>query len=194
MSSRIGANEPRSPLAWIESMGGPLLAVPVSLLSAWEGCTETGMIWGETDTPDDYDRACAVDGLAGVIAVGDGDGRALVLGDGPDPGCYLPEHRAFLRWIAADSEADLRAAAEAVLADSAVEWEECGVWVTDGPVILMDSVTPGSSPDTVHPGEGSPERAPVPLSAGRWRVSAAHTRTDEGTQVSLVRLLPAGDL
>ncbi|WP_327429724.1 Imm21 family immunity protein [Streptomyces sp. NBC_01236] len=107
-------------LAWVESMGGPLVVVPVSALARWGGCTMNGMVIGDTDTPDDYDRACEVDGLAGVIAMSEGSmPGALVLADQPAPSCYLPERRTFLRWSAAHSESDLLAAAEAVLADPA---------------------------------------------------------------------------
>ncbi|MFB7227590.1 Imm21 family immunity protein [Streptomyces fimicarius] len=35
---------------------------------------------GDATAADDYDRACAVDDLAGVIAVGENDTRALVPG------------------------------------------------------------------------------------------------------------------
>ncbi|WP_436846385.1 Imm21 family immunity protein [Streptomyces griseorubiginosus] len=38
----------------------------------------------------------------------------------PPATCYLPEHRAFLRWLAADSDAELKAAAETVLRDPTV--------------------------------------------------------------------------
>jgi hypothetical protein len=78
-------------------MGGPLVAVPASALTSWGGCTMTGMVLGGAETPDDYDRACAVAGLAEAIAVGDEGARALVLADEPAASCYLPEHRVFLR-------------------------------------------------------------------------------------------------
>ncbi|WP_150242300.1 Imm21 family immunity protein [Nocardiopsis quinghaiensis] len=57
------------PPTWVSSFGGPLLLVPSSALAAWGGCTDEGMIFGDPDTPDDYDRACAVDGLTGVVPV-----------------------------------------------------------------------------------------------------------------------------
>lgn len=117
---------------WVASMGGPLAVVPVSVLAAWGGCTEPGMVVGDATALDDYDRACAVEDLAGVITVGEDGAQALVLADEPATSCYLPEHRAFLRWLAADSAAGLKAAAETVLADPTAEWEECGVWVTVG--------------------------------------------------------------
>ncbi|MFB7025629.1 MULTISPECIES: Imm21 family immunity protein [unclassified Streptomyces] len=95
-----------------ESMGGPLIVVPVSALASWGGCTKDGLMAGGATAPDDYDRACAVDDLAGVIPIDENGAQALVLADEPANSCYLPQHRAFLRWLAADSEAGLRAAAD----------------------------------------------------------------------------------
>ncbi|WP_406116474.1 Imm21 family immunity protein [Streptomyces sp. NBC_01014] len=69
-------------------MGGPLIVVPVSALARWGGCTETRMVISDADTPDDYDRACEVDGLAGVIAVGEDGARALILADEPARHCF----------------------------------------------------------------------------------------------------------
>ncbi|MGW0565565.1 Imm21 family immunity protein [Streptomyces sp. NPDC003016] len=31
---------------WAESMGGPLIVIPVSALDAWRGCTGSGMVAG----------------------------------------------------------------------------------------------------------------------------------------------------
>ncbi|WP_277752698.1 Imm21 family immunity protein [Streptomyces sp. L2] len=75
--------------------------------------------------------------MAGAIAVGEDGVQALVLGDEPAATCYVPEHHAFLRWLAADSENGLKASAEAVLADPATQWEECGMWITDGPAVPL---------------------------------------------------------
>ncbi|MFF3791934.1 Imm21 family immunity protein [Streptomyces sp. NPDC001981] len=175
---------------WVQSMGGPLIVIAVSALTSWRGCTEAGAIVGDATAPDDYDRACAVDDLAGVIAVGDNGAQALVLADEPATTCYLPEHRAFLRWLAADSEDGLKAAAEAVLADPATEWEECGTWVSDGPAVLMDSAEAGAELSVEYPGGGMPAQAPIPLPTDRWRIRAVHTEADEENRVGLVQLLP----
>ncbi|MBK6014572.1 Imm21 family immunity protein [Streptomyces sp. MBT53] len=183
---------PTSPV-WVESMGGPLIAVPVSALADWHGCTESGVMVGDGTAPDDYDRACAVDDLAGVISVGVSGAQALVLADEPATSCYLPECRAFLRWLGASSETGLKAAAESVLADPAAPWEECGEWVSDGPAVLMDSAEAGGELGVEYPGGGSPAQAPVPLPAGRWRVRAVHLDADEENRVGLVQLLPAGE-
>lgn len=170
-------------------MGGPLIVIPVGALAAWRGCTESGVTAGDASAPDDYDRACAVADLAGVITAGPNGEQALVLADEPATTRYLPEHRTFLRWLAADSEAGLRTAADAVLADSATSWEECGTWVADGPAVLMDSAEAGSELNIGYPGGGMPAQAAVPLPTGRWRVRATHTEHD-GYRVGLVQLLP----
>jgi hypothetical protein len=123
---------------------------------------------GDATVPDDYDRACAVDDLAGGVTVGENGAQALVLADEPTTSCYLSEHRAFLRWLAADSEAGLRAAAKAVLVDPATEWEECGTWASDGPAVLMDSAEAGSELGhrvsrrrDARPGTGPAARRPL---------------------------------
>ncbi|MGW6564867.1 immunity 21 family protein [Streptomyces sp. NPDC054975] len=190
-SSSTAASSVEPSFTWVESMGGPLIAISVSVVDGWRGCTEWGLVIGDGDVLDDYDRACEVDGLAGVIAVGDDGLRGLVLADEPASTCYLPEHRVFVRWLGANSDADLFAAARAVLADPTTQWEECGVWETDGPAVLMDSVTPGNELDVEYPeGGGLPEQAPIPIPPGRWTVRAVHTSTNEETSVGLVQLLP----
>ncbi|WP_045697992.1 Imm21 family immunity protein [Streptomyces rubellomurinus] len=176
---------------WVESMGGPLIVVPVSALQHWGGCTEDGMIISDGDQPDDYDRACEVEELAEVIGLRDrGDVSALVLGDGPATTCYLPEQRAFVRRLAAASDAELLAVTEAALNDPATPWEECGLWETDGPAVLMDSVEAGEHLGVPYPdGSGEPDQAPVDLPAGRWRVRAFQ-KTGDSPWISAVQLLP----
>lgn len=123
----------------------------------------------------------------------EGDAQALVLADEPATTGYLPEHRVFPRWLAADSEAGLRAAAETVLADPTTEWEECGTWATDGPAVLMDAGEAGADLDVEYSWGELPDQAPVPLPVGCWRVRAVHTEVDEDNWVGVVQLLPADD-
>ncbi|MEV4916517.1 Imm21 family immunity protein [Streptomyces tirandamycinicus] len=173
-------------------MGGPLVVVPVSALARWGGCTPGGLINNDKGVPDDYDRACGVDDLAGVIPVGEDRAQALVLADEPASSCYLPERQTFVRWLAADSEPELLAAAESILVDPATEWEECGRWRTDGPAVLMDSAEAGSDLDVEYPnGGGLPEQAPVPIPPGHWVIRAVQTWANDETWVGLVQLLPA---
>ncbi|AWW35315.1 Imm21 family immunity protein [Streptomyces cadmiisoli] len=172
-------------------MGGPLIAVPVSALAWWRGCTQSGMVVGDGDVRDDYDRACEVESLAGVIAVGEEGAQGLVLADEPASSCYLPEHQAFVRWLGANCEVDLIAAANTVLADPNTAWEERGVWETDGPAVLMDSVTAGAELGVAYPaGGGLPEQAPVPIRPGRWAVRAVYASPIEETSVGVIHLLP----
>ncbi|MFJ2568543.1 Imm21 family immunity protein [Streptomyces sp. NPDC087568] len=54
------------------------------------------------------------------------------MADEPATSCYLPEFRTHLRRLTAASEAGLKVAAEAALADLAAMWEgECGTWMSE---------------------------------------------------------------
>ncbi|RST14879.1 hypothetical protein E2C00_33765 [Streptomyces sp. WAC05374] len=174
-------------------MGGPLAAVPVSAPAAWGGCTEAGGDRRRHRYADDYDRACEVEALAEAVAIGGHEAEALILGDQPATTCYLPEHRAFLRWLAASSAADLLAAAERLLTNPATAWEDCGTWTTDGPAVLMDSVNAGADLHVENRGGGLPEQAPVPLPAGARKIRAVHTEADEHTWAGVVQLLDYSD-
>jgi hypothetical protein len=155
------------------------------------GCTESGAMIGDGTIHDDYDRACVVEGWAGVISNGP-HALALVLADEPALTCYLPEQSTFIRWLAADSAAELIDAATAILNGPAAGWEDCGVWETDGPAILMDSAHAGASLDVEYPdGTRRPEYAMIPIPAGQWSVRALH-RTDDFPWVGVVQLLPGG--
>ncbi|MEU0786466.1 Imm21 family immunity protein [Streptomyces sp. NPDC006173] len=170
----------RAGLSWVSSMGGPLITLPESCVNAWGGCTESGSVLGEDNGCDDYDRACAVDGWAGVIAVGEGPATALVLADEPAKTRFMPEGLLFVRWLAADSEEQLLTAAQAVLAAPEAPWKDVGLWVCDGPAVLMDSAAAGADLGVTYPGGGQPEQAPVQLPEGRWRVRAVHAKSESG--------------
>ncbi|MEW2272131.1 hypothetical protein GTY41_22420 [Streptomyces sp. SID685] len=160
----------RGVLEWVESGGGPLIAVPEVVLPFWAGADSE-----ELDT--DYDRACEVSGYAGLLPVG--DSAALVLGDEPAATSYLPEHTAFVRWSAADSERDLLAGVPAAL-ETAV-WEQELRWQVPGPVVLFDSAWPGGEADRQ-------EHLRVPLTAGSYAVRAAYAQPGAETWVGLVQL------
>ncbi|MFJ7423797.1 Imm21 family immunity protein [Streptomyces uncialis] len=182
------ARHTHADLVWVQSMGGPLIVLPVSALSAWGGGTEDGVILGGTGAPDDYDRACDVGGWAGVVDVTP-TRSGLVLADEPATTCYLPGQRIFVRWLAAESDAELLAAAAAVLDDPATDWADCGIWETDGPAVLMDSAVAGAHLGVGYPDGGMPEQAAVPVPPGRWSVRACH-RTADFPWVGVVQLLP----
>ncbi|MFG2236806.1 immunity 21 family protein [Streptomyces sp. NPDC048723] len=157
---------------WVESGGGPLVVVPAEVLTRWEGADSEG-------PESDYDRACGVIGYTGLLAVG--PSHALVLGDEPSSTAFLPEHGVFVRWVAAESEAELLGSVETALEDAA--WEDGQVWDVLGPVVLFDSAWPGSE---VEPDN----HARVDLAAGRYEVRAALAQPNPETAFQLVRVLP----
>ncbi|MFF7813413.1 Imm21 family immunity protein [Streptomyces sp. NPDC007945] len=73
-------------------------------------------------------------------------------------------------------DAELLADARTDLTAPATGWQECEAWETDGPAVLMDSVTAGADLDVEHPtAEHSPNRHPPrfgPIPSGRWSVRA----------------------
>ncbi|OIJ85886.1 hypothetical protein BIV25_42315 [Streptomyces sp. MUSC 14] len=161
-------------LEWVESAGGPLIAVPETVLPFWAGADNE-------DLATDYDRACEVDGHVGLLPVG--DSAALVFGEEPASTSFLPEHAAFVRWSAAHSEDELLAGVPAAL-DSAV-WGSEVHWRVPGPVLLFDSAWPGRA-------AGRIEHLRVPLEAGTYAVRAACAQSGPETWVGLVSLSRLG--
>ncbi|MET8451378.1 immunity 21 family protein [Streptomyces sp. NPDC005209] len=155
---------------WVESGGGPLIVVPEAVLPFWAGAD------GE-DMATDYDRACEVDGYVGLLPVG--NSAALVLGDEPASTSYLPDHAAFVRWSAANSEEELLAGVPAAL--DAAAWGDEVRWDVPGPVVLFDSAWPGDESERA-------EHLRVPLEAGAYAVRAAYARPGPETWVGLVQL------
>jgi hypothetical protein len=157
-------------LEWVESGGGPLIAVPETVLPFWAGADSE-----ELDT--DYDRACEVDGYVGLLPVG--DSAALVLGDEPAATTYLADQSTFVRWSAANSEGELLAGARAALGTAV--WGNELRWHVPGPVVLFDSAWPGTGADRE-------EHLRVPLEAGTYGVRAAYVQPEPETWVGLVQL------
>lgn len=155
---------------WVESGGGPLIAVPETVLPFWAGAD------GD-ETASDYDRACGVDGYVGLLPVG--DSAALVFGDEPASTSYLPEHETFVRWCAADSEEDLLAGVPAALASAA--WEDEVRWDVPGTVVLFDAAWPGHDCTQA-------DHLKVALPPGSYAVRAAQVRPGPETWLGLVQL------
>ncbi|MFI7412789.1 immunity 21 family protein [Streptomyces sp. NPDC049627] len=155
---------------WVESGGGPLIAVPETVLPFWAGAD------GD-ETASDYDRACEVDGSVGLLPVG--DSAALVFGDEPASTSYLPDHGVFVRWCAADSEEELLARVPAALATA--DWGQEVRWKVPGTVVLFDSAWPGRETERT-------EHLRVALEPGPYAVRAAHVQPGPETWLALVEL------
>ncbi|MCX5137722.1 immunity 21 family protein [Streptomyces sp. NPDC060011] len=155
---------------WVESGGGPLIAIPEAVLPFWSGADGDEM-------SSDYDRACDVEGFIGLVPVG--DSRALVLGDEPASTSYLPEHGVFVRWSAAESEDELLAVVPAALATAV--WDPEVQWNVPGPVVLFDAAWPGQASERT-------DHLKVALAPGRYGVRAAHVEPGPETWVGLVQL------
>ncbi|MDL5200212.1 immunity 21 family protein [Streptomyces sp. ALI-76-A] len=155
---------------WVESGGGPLIAVPETVLPFWAGAD------GD-EIASDYDRACEVDGTVGLLPVG--DSAALVLGDEPASTAFLPDHETFVRWGAADSEADLLAGVPTALATA--DWEDEVRWTVPGPVVLFDAAWPGHDSTRA-------DHVRVVLDPGSYAVRAAQVQPGPETWLSLVQL------
>lgn len=160
---------------WVESSGGPLIAIPEAVLPFWAGAD------GD-ETSSDYDRACDIDGHVGLLPVG--DTRALVLGHEPASTAYLAEHGAFVRCYPADSAAELLADVPAAL--DAAAWEPEVEWRVPGPVVLFDAVRPGGAVRQA-------DHVRVELGPGRYGVRAAYVSTGPETWLGLVRVRPLTD-
>lgn len=157
---------------WVESGGGPLVAVPETVLPFWTGAD------GE-ETASDYDRACEVDGLVGLLPVG--DATALVLGDEPAATAFLPEHGTLVRWIAGDGEAELLASVPAAL--HTAQWQPEVHWKVPGTVVLFDAAWPGTD-------STGTDRVSLTLAPGRYAVRAARVQPGPETWLVLVQVRP----
>ncbi|TWD25656.1 immunity protein 21 of polymorphic toxin system [Streptomyces sp. T12] len=157
---------------WVESGGGPLVAVPETVLPFWTGAD------GE-ETESDYDRACEVDGLVGLLPVG--DAAALVLGDEPAATAFLPEHSVLVRWIAGHAEEDLLASVPAALATA--QWRQETRWMVPGPVVLFDAAWPGAH-------AAGTDHARLALAPGSYSLRAAQASPGPETWLVLVELRP----
>ncbi|MFF4836534.1 immunity 21 family protein [Streptomyces sp. NPDC001315] len=155
---------------WVESGGGPLIAVPETVLPFWAGAE------GD-ETASDYDRACEIDAAVGLLPVG--DSAALVLGDEPAATAYLPDHGTFVRWYAADSAEELLAELPEALVTAS--WASEVNWNVPGTVLLFDAAWPGN--DCART-----DHVKISLHPGRYAVRAAQVQPGPETWLGLVQL------
>ncbi|HEV7712246.1 MAG TPA: Imm21 family immunity protein [Asanoa sp.] len=169
----------RHTLPWIDSTGGPLVVIPTSVLPQWHGTGAYFMANSDSDDWGDYGRACAVNGYAGLIRVG--DAQALVLADEPAATTYLADRRTFVRWIHARSEADLiRLVPRAI---ESANWEPVGEWVVTETVEMFDSALAGTD-------RQADPRLAITVEPGTYRVRTAHVTPEPDTSMVITQLIP----
>lgn len=152
---------------WIESAGGPLIALPVAHAADWRGVSP------RSDGSSDYDRACAINEYLGLLSCNGND--VLVLGDEPHRTCWIPQGNGGLlvRWVYAESEGKALAAVRNL---SAEEMRDDGVRFTaNGTYRLMDAADSGD--------EESQNFVELDLLPGRYRVLETFVDPDESTRV-----------
>ena len=159
---------------WITSLGGPLILVPESACPHWNGAPRD---WPENEG--DYGRACAVDGLIGLIDVG--PAHALVLGDDPARTTFHVERNLLIRAVAIDDGTDLDAILERVL--PTITWDDELTWDVPGAVVLFDSVH--SYAQVTGAGE---QHLRIELAPGRHTVQAAYIKTPDEAWLMLIQL------
>ena len=175
---------------WIESAGGPLILLPLSDLSLWEGSrppsagrtVEANFRWNdESDPATDYDRACDIKDLLGIVQVGQVE--ALVLGDEPLPTAWLPYKGrpggVAVRWRYADNEQSVASRLAEILAHEAAE-PAVTLHVPSSTLLMFDSAVAGADLETA-------EGLLIELQPATYRVSSAEFNPDERTSLLLHR-------
>ncbi|MEU2134064.1 Imm21 family immunity protein [Streptomyces sp. NPDC018352] len=156
------------PLTWLETEGGPFIVVPRTTLPHWSG------------REGDYDRACEVMDLLGILELPDG-AEALVLGDEPLSTAYPPELRALVRWCYAESEEGVADIVRAGLPTA--EWDEGPVLSITGELVMFDAAYFGTEAGTLT------DSTVLELGAGRYRVDSASIEPDQLTSFHVHRFV-----
>lgn len=182
-------------LRWVQSAGGPLLLLPVSLRRRWSGIEPTKdplndakFRWDETmAVPSDYDRACDVSGLLTKLDIGDGYG--LVLGEQPLSTAWLSAEGQpgglLVRWYYGDSQAEVERSLQDVPA-RLFRHSKLVFTFTGRMAVLFDSAIPGRE----LPGWQKESFCRFRLAAGRYAVSTAEYSPSDETKLILHRLAP----
>lgn len=177
---------------WIDCDGGPLLLLPEKHLVAWEGATqpsegrivEANSRYSVGSQATDYDRACDVEDLLGLIDVGEGQG--VVFGDEPLSTTWVPsateDGGMFVRWVYAENETDLMQFVTNVPGKFFKD-THISISVENTDLILFAACE--ASNDKIYP------RLKVNLPSGRYAFSTAEV-SDAKTSVICHRLRKVG--
>jgi hypothetical protein len=157
-------------MKWIESAGGPLVLVSRDDATTWSGYEG------------DYEIACAVEDLAGVIQFGrDGDGKvALVIWGEPLMTTYLADENMLVQWIYADTEDDLLRMVDNKLPTA--DWQHGPSITLAHSLVLFDAAIPGGELDLADILE-------VQLEPGSYRIHIADVASNDRHAARLHRLV-----
>jgi hypothetical protein len=157
-------------MKWIEPAGGPLVLVSRDDASTWSG------------HEGDYEAACAVEDLAGVIQFGsDNDGKlALVIWGEPLMTTYLADDNILVQWICADTEDDLLRMIDNELPTA--DWEHGPSIKLAHRLVLFDAAVPGGELNLADVLE-------VQLEPGIYRVHTTDVASDDRHAARLYRLV-----
>jgi hypothetical protein len=157
-------------MRWIETAGGPYVLIALDDVLLWTGYQG------------DYQQACEVDGVTGIVEFGASEHRrmALVLWDEPLRTAYFPEHRSFVQWIYASSEEVLIRMVDSQISSAA--WEDGPSIEIRDTVVLFDAAIPGlelNSSDSLE----------VQLSRGVYRIRTADIEPGGGQAARVHQLV-----
>ena len=162
-----------APMRWIATTGGPLVLIGRRQLPSWRG------------VPDDYVRACDVQGFVGALPLA--DSQALVLGDEPMPTAVRPGPGGIVllvRWCYADGAQQV-ADHLAALRPADLSSPDLAVDLGDTSARLFDASLPGDR------SAGDPDAfTDVVLAAPRVSVSVDEFRPDARTFLVIHALTP----
>jgi hypothetical protein len=160
-------------LRWVDSEGGPFVALPTSLRKEWRGAKHYGA--GSSD----YERACEIENASGAI-LEVGRGAALVV-PGPESATAFEIDGAWL-FVTQHAARDPREAYAAMRAapEKSFKKQKAKLTVPAGGLELRDASALGSRGPSLK----------VPVKAGTYEVARA-TVKKSGIFLSLVRLRPA---
>ena len=164
---------------WLKSLGGPLIAVPRSVVPAWFGTDGPGDEEDLDEEETDYWRACSVPDPVGVIDVA---GKpALVLRTASVPTAYVEEHNLFVHEMAKTGAPDTVAGVIGLLPEA--QWQFADTFESDEPLSLFDATFPGQYA-LEH------EHLLISIPAGEYSVESAYFKplSPDGVWVTVVRL------
>lgn len=170
----------RHHLEWIDSNGGPLILLSRELLTAWSGSDprEPGDDEVQSLQETDYDRAGAVSGYIGLLAVDEGKG--VIFWGEPMSTAWVPLTSTagiFVQWSYGEEQTDVIGHVHRF---EERRWESSGLTFVVGrqPLYLFDASWPGRE---------VPEHLTITLDEGTYAIDTGIIRPDSKTELVVHR-------